>query len=99
MTKKRKRPLDAEIKDTEGKDPHESISISVSMLRSLYLHVVVAMRDRDYNSPSAYLSDLVRRDKRVNPLLSAEDRRKIRRMADNLITGKKATADLDLPEP
>jgi hypothetical protein len=91
--------LDAEITDTEAKDQHESISFTISMLRSLYLHILHAMRDRDYNSPSAYLSDLVRRDKRVNPLLSVEDQRNIRRMADNLITGKKATADLDLPKP
>jgi hypothetical protein len=72
------------------------------------------MRDGDYNSPSAYVSDLIRRDKHMNPLPSneqprgpattqaegSEDGRKIKRIADDLMMGKKITrADWDLPEP
>src|SRR5262245_20697065 len=62
---RRKQPLADEIKDTEAKDQHESVSITISLLRSLYLHILVAMRDGDYNSPSAYVSDLIRRDKHI----------------------------------
>ena len=71
MTKKprksRKRlTLPEDIAETEKLDQHETVSFSISILRSLYLHGLVAMRDGDYASFSGYVSDLIRRDKHVH---------------------------------
>lgn len=61
--KRQRRSINDEITDTEGRDLHESVVISVSMTRGLYLHALRAVRDGDYPAISTYLSDLVRRDK------------------------------------
>src|SRR4029077_15423650 len=63
---KRRKPLADEIAETCALDQHESISLTISMLRSLYMHVLLAMRDGDYTNPSSYISDLIRRDKHVH---------------------------------
>lgn len=63
--KKKRRTLEEEIKDTENKDQHESVSLSISTTRGLYLHSLKAMCDGDYASLSAYVSDLIRRDKHI----------------------------------
>jgi hypothetical protein len=60
----RKRTLGDEITDAESKDQHESVSLSISMIRGLYLHALYAVRDGDYSGLSAYISDLVRREKK-----------------------------------
>ena len=60
-----RKTLSEEIAETESKDQHESVCLSVSMTRSLYLHALRALRDGDYGTLSAYIADLVRRDKHV----------------------------------
>jgi hypothetical protein len=60
-----RKTLSEEIADTESRDQHRSICLSVSMTRSLYLHALHAVRDGDYGTLSAYIADLVRRDKHV----------------------------------
>src|SRR5207247_11418981 len=79
--RERKTLLD-EIADTEKRDQHEVVGLSVSVTRGLFLHALRAMRDGDYGSVSAYLSDLIRRDKHIQnskpanfdaPLPSADD--------------------------
>ena len=60
-----RKTLSEEIADTECKDQHQSVCLSVSMTRSLYLHALRALRDGDYGTLSAYIADLVRRDKHV----------------------------------
>ncbi len=57
--------LAEEIAETEKLDQHETVSFSISLLRSLYLHGLYAMRDGDYASFSAVVGDLLRRDKHV----------------------------------
>jgi len=57
--------LSEEIADTECKDQHQSVCLSVSITRSLYLHALHALRDGDYGTLSAYIADLVQRDKHV----------------------------------
>ena len=61
---RKRRTLSDEIADAESKDLHESVSLSISMTRGLYLHALYAVRDGDYAGVSAYLSDLVRREKK-----------------------------------
>ena len=62
--RERKTLLD-EIADTEKRDQHEVIGLSISVTRGLFLYALLAMRDGDYGSVSAYVSDLIRRDKHV----------------------------------
>jgi hypothetical protein len=57
--------LQDEIADTERRDQHEPVGISISVTRGLFLHALRAMRDGDYGSVSAYISDLIRRDKHI----------------------------------
>jgi hypothetical protein len=62
--RRKRRTLQEEIEDTQSRDQHEAVSVSISVTRGLYLHGLCAMRDGDYSSFSAYVSDLMRRDKR-----------------------------------
>lgn len=58
-----------EIADTEGKPMHETVPINFRILRSLYLHVLIACRDKKYKSVSSYIEELVRNDERAsNPV-------------------------------
>jgi len=57
--------LEDEIVDTEKRDQHEPVGLSISVTRALFLHALRAMRDGDYGSVSAYVRDLIRRDKHV----------------------------------
>ena len=60
---KRKRlTLLEDIEHTATQDQHETINLSVSIVRMLYLHALHAMRDGPYVSFSAYVSDLIRKD-------------------------------------
>ena len=60
-----RKTLHDEIADTEKRDQHEVIGLSISVTRGLFLHALLAMRDGDYGSVSAYVSDLIRRDKHI----------------------------------
>jgi hypothetical protein len=63
-----RKTLHDEIADTEKRDQHEVIGLSISVTRGLFLHALLAMRDGDYGSVSAYVSDLIRRDKHIENL-------------------------------
>ena len=57
-----------EIEDTEKRDPDQSVAVNISMPRSLYLHLLRAVRDGDYGGhPSTYIQALIRRDKHPDP--------------------------------
>lgn len=60
---RKRRSLMEEIEHTVGRDPHETVSVNVSMTRGLYLHGLLSVKNGDYASLSAYVSDLIRRDK------------------------------------
>ena len=65
IKRRERRTLQDEIADTEKRDQHEPVGISISVTRGLFLHALRAMRDGDYGSVSAYISDLIRRDKHI----------------------------------
>src|SRR5215469_5165869 len=65
VKRRERRTLEDEIVDTEKRDQHEPIGLSISVTRGLFLHALRAMRDGDYGSVSAYISDLIRRDKHI----------------------------------
>jgi tRNA U55 pseudouridine synthase TruB len=89
---RKKRTLDDEIVDAERKDPQESVSLSISVTRGLYLRALRAMRDEDYGSLSAYISDLIRHQTRVAVENErAIDEEKIKRNADRLLSGHSLT--------
>ncbi len=60
-----KRNLADEITDTEKQDQHQTVSFTISILRSLYMHGLLSMRNGDYPTFSSYVADLIRRDKHV----------------------------------
>jgi hypothetical protein len=66
--RRERRTLEDEIADTEKRDQHEPVGVSISVTRGLFLHALRAMRDGDYGSVSAYISDLIRRDKPLQNL-------------------------------
>jgi hypothetical protein len=57
---KRRLPLTEEIAETEKLDQHESVKLTISLLRMLYLKIHIAMRDEGYVNPSTFLSHLIR---------------------------------------
>jgi hypothetical protein len=61
----KRKNLAEQIAETESKPQHETVAVPLRMLRSLYLHALLACRDRDYSTVSQYVSDLIRKDKRV----------------------------------
>ena len=65
IKRRERKTLEGEIADTEKRDQHEPVGISISVTRGLFLHALRAMRDGDYGSVSAYISDLIRRDKHI----------------------------------
>ena len=65
VKRRERKTLQDEIADTEKRDQHEPVGISISVTRGLFLHALRAMRDGDYGSVSAYISDLIRRDKHI----------------------------------
>jgi hypothetical protein len=65
VKQRKRKTLHDEIADTEKRDQHEVIGVSISVTRGLFLHALLAMRDGDYGSVSAYVSDLIRRDKHI----------------------------------
>jgi hypothetical protein len=65
VKRRERKTLQDEIADTEKRDQREPVGLSISMTRGLFLHALRAMRDGDYGSVSAYISDLVRRDKHI----------------------------------
>jgi hypothetical protein len=62
---RRRLTLPEEIEETEKLPQYDTVGVSISILRSLYLHGLIAMRDGDYASFSGYVSDLIRRDKHI----------------------------------
>jgi len=44
-----------EIADAEKKPQHETVPVSIRLLRSLYLHALRACRDGDYATVSQYI--------------------------------------------
>lgn len=60
--------IHSEIEDTQKKAMHDTVRVSVNILRSLYYHALLACRDGDYANPTQYISDLIRRDKHVKNL-------------------------------
>ena len=65
VKQRERKTLQDEIADTEKRDQHEVVGLSISVTRGLFLHALRAMRDGDYGSVSAYVSDLIRRDKHI----------------------------------
>ena len=65
VKQRERKTLHDEIADTEKRDQHEVVGLSISVTRGLFLHALRAMRDGDYGSVSAYVSDLIRRDKHI----------------------------------
>ena len=65
VKRRERRTLEDEIADTERHDQHKPVALSISVTRGLFLHALRAMRDGDYGSVSAYISDLIRRDKHI----------------------------------
>jgi len=65
VKRRERKTLHDEIADTEKRDQHEVVGVSISLTRGLFLHALRAMRDGDYGSVSAYVSDLIRRDKHI----------------------------------
>lgn len=64
MTKKRtRRTLDDEIAHTESLEPHQTVSVNVSMTRGLYLQALRRLKAGDYSTISAYVADMIRQDK------------------------------------
>jgi hypothetical protein len=65
IKRRERKTLEDEIADTQKRNQHEPVGISISVTRGLFLHALRAMRDGDYGSVSAYISDLIRRDKHI----------------------------------
>lgn len=72
MKRRERRTLEDEIADTEKRNQHEPVGLSISVTRGLFLHALRAMRDGDYGSVSAYISDLIRRDKHIQNSKAAD---------------------------
>ena len=66
VKQRKRKTLEDEIADTEKRGQHEVLGLSISITRGLFLHALRAMRDGDYGSVSAYVSDLIRRDKHIH---------------------------------
>src|SRR5690242_17853633 len=52
IKRRERKTLEDEIADTEKRDQHEPVGISISVTRGLFLHALLAMRDGDYGSVS-----------------------------------------------